>query len=288
MGFIYTSWALMGRLGLVSLGHGAFMGIGAYVTVMLWNLHGMPPLVGALVAIALSVIVALLIGYPCFRFKIVGHYFALVTLALAEVVRLVIVALREQTGGSLGLTPKPGLAQGEIASLWAFQFSDRRIWFYLALIAWLFALWVWRRVDQSMERDALQAIAEDEDAAASVGIHVTRTKLRITVLSAAMTTVGGVLYAQYQLYINPETVSGIGISLQMVFGVIAGGLFVLLGPTFGAVFLLALQESLRVLIGNQVHGLDLLIYGGLLVFFIIRMPRGILGTWLERRNIERH
>ena len=98
MGFIYTSWALMGRLGLVSLGHGAFMGIGAYVTVMLWNLHGMPPLVGALVAIALSVIVALLIGYPCFRFKIVGHYFALVTLALAEVVRLVIVALREQIG----------------------------------------------------------------------------------------------------------------------------------------------------------------------------------------------
>jgi len=224
----------------------------------------------------------LLIGYPCFRFKIVGHSFALVTLALAEVVRLVIVALREQTGGSLGLTPNPGLAQGEIGSLWAFQFSDRRIWFYLALIAWLFALWVWRRVDQSMERDALQAIAEDEDAAASVGIHVTRTKLRITLLSAAMTTFGGVLYAQYQLYVNPETVSGIGISLQMVFGVIAGGLFVLLGPTFGAVFLLALQESLRVLIGNQVHGLDLLIYGGLLVFFIIRMPRGILGTWLER------
>ena len=282
MGFIYTSWALMGRLGLVSLGHGAFMGIGAYVTVLLWNLYGLPPLAGALVAVSLSLIVALLIGYPCFRFKIVGHYFALVTLALAEVVRLVIVALREQTGGSLGLTPKPGLAQGEIGSLWAFQFSDRRIWFYLALIAWLFALWVWRRVDQSMERDALQAIAEDEDAAASVGIHVTRTKLRITLLSAAMTTFGGVLYAQYQLYVNPETVSGIGISLQMVFGVIAGGLFVLLGPTFGAVFLLALQESLRVLIGNQVHGLDLLIYGGLLVFFIIRMPRGILGTWLER------
>ncbi|MEY2621956.1 MAG: hypothetical protein RIT26_1776, partial [Pseudomonadota bacterium] len=260
LGFIYTSWALMGRLGLVSLGHGAFMGIGAYVTVLLWNAYGLPPVAGALVAIVLSVLLALLIGYPCFRFKIVGHYFALVTLALAEVVRLVIVAQREQTGGSLGLTPKSGLIDGEVASLWAFQFSDRRIWFYVALVAWLFALWVWRRVDQSMERDALQAIAEDEDAAASIGIHVTRTKLRITVLSAAMTTLGGVLYAQYQLYINPETVSGIGISLQMVFGVIAGGLFVILGPTFGAVFLLALQELLRVLIGNQVHGLDLLIY----------------------------
>lgn len=282
LGFIYTSWALMGRLGLVSLGHGAFMGIGAYVTVLLWNLYGLPPLVGALLAVSLSVVLALLIGYPCFRFKIVGHYFALVTLALAEVVRLVIVAQREQTGGSLGLTPKSGLVEGQIASLWALQFSDRRIWFYLALLAWLFALWVWHRVDQSMERDALQAIAEDEDAAASIGIHVTRTKLRITVLSAAMTTIGGVLYAQYQLYINPETVSGIGISLQMVFGVIAGGLFIMLGPTFGAVFLLALQEVLRVMIGNQVHGLDLLIYGALLVFFIIKMPQGILGTWLER------
>jgi branched-chain amino acid transport system permease protein len=284
LGFIYTSWALMGRLGLVSLGHGAFMGIGAYVTVLLWNFYGLPPLAGALIAVALSVLVALLIGYPCFRFKIVGHYFALVTLALAEVVRLVIVAQREQTGGSLGLTPKSGLVDGQVASLWAIQFSDRRIWFYLALAAWLFALWVWHRVDRSMERDALQAIAEDEDAAASIGIHVTRTKLRITVLSAAMTTLGGVLYAQYQLYINPETVSGIGVSLQMVFGVIAGGLFVMLGPTFGAVFLLALQETLRVLIGNQIHGLDLLIYGALLVFFIIRMPKGILGTWLERKS----
>ncbi len=89
---------------------------------------------------------------------------------------------------------------------------------------------------------------------------------------------------QYQAYVNPDTVSGIGISLQMVFGVIAGGMFVMLGPTFGAVFLLALQEVLRVLIGNQIHGLDLLIYGALLVFFIIRMPKGILGSWLERKT----
>ena len=109
LGFIYTSWALMGRLGLVSLGHGAFLGIGAYSVVLLWNQYGVPPLAGALVAFVLAVILALVIGYPCFRFKIVGHYFALVTLALAELVRLVIVATREVTGGSLGLTPKPGL-----------------------------------------------------------------------------------------------------------------------------------------------------------------------------------
>jgi branched-chain amino acid transport system permease protein len=101
-------------------------------------------------------------------------------------------------------------------------------------------------------------------------------------LSAAMTCVGGVLYAQYQLYVNPETVSGIGISLQMVFGAIAGGMFVMLGPTVGAVFLLALSETLRIAVGNTIHGLDLLIYGALLVLFIIYLPKGILGTLLAR------
>src|SRR4051812_21832469 len=108
-GYIYTSWSLMGRLGMVSFGHGAFMGIGAYSVVMLWNHFGLSPWIGALVAFAATAAVAVLIGYPCFRFKIVGHYFALVTLALSEVVRLIITALREQTGGSLGATPNSAL-----------------------------------------------------------------------------------------------------------------------------------------------------------------------------------
>lgn len=280
--FIYTSWSIMGRLGMVSFGHGAFLGVGAYTVVLMWNLWGVSPWVGAVVAVAIAVALALLIGYPCFRFRIVGHYFALVTLALSEVVRLVIVGLRDQTGGSLGITPKSALADGATVSLSALQFSSKLVWFYIMVACWLAALWVWRSVDRSMKRLALQAISEDEDAAASVGIDVSRTKLAVTVLSAAMTCVGGVLYAQYQLYINPETVSGIGISLQMVFGVIAGGMFVMLGPTVGAVFLLVLSESLRVLIGHEIHGVDITIYGLLLILFIIYMPKGILGTLLAR------
>ncbi|MBL8324426.1 MAG: branched-chain amino acid ABC transporter permease [Rubrivivax sp.] len=280
--YIYTSWSIMGRLGLVSFGHGAFLGIGAYTVVMLWNAAGVSPWLGAVVAVVLTLAVALLIGLPCFRFKIVGHYFALVTLALSEVTRLIIVGLRDHTGGSLGLTPKPALTDGATASLWALQFSDKAVWFYIVFIFWLGALFVWHRVDRGMNRLALQAISEEEDAAASIGIDVTRAKLTVTLISAAMTCLGGVLYAQYQLYVNPETVSGIGISLQMVFGVIAGGLFVMLGPTVGAVFLLVLSESLRVLIGNQVLGVDITIYGLLLVIFIIYMPKGILGTALQR------
>src|SRR6185369_13448417 len=124
-GYIYTSWSIMGRLGMVSFGHGAFMGIGAYAVVMLWNHFGVTPWLGALAGFAATALVAAIIGYPCFRFKIIGHYFALVTLALSEVTRLIIVALRDQTGGSLGATPNTALTEGATASLGALQFSSK-------------------------------------------------------------------------------------------------------------------------------------------------------------------
>jgi branched-chain amino acid transport system permease protein len=279
-GFIYTGWSVMGRLGLVSFGHGAFLGIGAYVVVMLWNSYGLSPWIGLPIALALTTVVAFLIGYPCFRFKIVGHYFALVTLALSEIARLLIVALRDHTGGSLGVTPKTALTESTF-SLVAVQFSNKLVWFYIVLAFWLAGLWVWKKVDGSMARLALEAISQEEDAAGSIGINVTRLKLAVTLISALMTCVGGALYAQYQAYVNPDSVSGIGISLQMVFGVIAGGMYVRLGPTVGAAFTLLLAESLRLMFGNSLHALDSTIYGLMLVLFIIFMPKGILGGALE-------
>ena len=117
-GFVYTGWAIMGRLGMVSLGHGAFLGIGAYVVVMGWNHYHLSPWLGLPLALGLSALIAVLIGYPCFRFRIVGHYFALVTLALAEVARLLIIALRDYTGGSLGVTPKTALAGSAWSRSW--------------------------------------------------------------------------------------------------------------------------------------------------------------------------
>jgi branched-chain amino acid transport system permease protein len=283
--FVYTGWALMGRLGMTSLGHGAFLAIGAYVAVIAWNQFGISPWLSLPIALALTALVAWLIGYPCFRLKIVGHYFALVTLALGEVARMIIVALRDQTGGSLGATPNTALADASW-SLGAMQFSSKVVWFYIILAIWLAGLWVWTRVDRSMARLALEAISQEEDASASIGINVTQLKLRITIISALMTCVGGVLYAQYQLYVNPETVSGIGVSLQMVFGAIAGGMFVRLGPTVGAVFTLLLAEVLRLALGHDIHGLDVTIYGLMLVLFIIFMPKGILGaiTQAQQRN----
>ena len=213
------------------------MGIGAYTVVMLWNHFGLSPWIGALVALVFTAMVAIVIGYPCFRFKIVGHYFALVTLALSEVARLVIVALRDQTGGSLGATPNSALHGEEPMSVRCVAVRvEGGVARIVVFVVWLGGLVIGGWVDRSMARLALQAISEEEEAAASIGIHVTRAKLRITLISALMTCIGGILYAQYQLYVNPDAVSGIAISLQMVFGVIAGGMFVMLGPTVGAAF----------------------------------------------------
>ena len=274
--FIGGAWSLMGRFGLVSLGHGAFLGLGAYTTTLLWNFYGLTPWLGTLAAVALTVAVAALVAYPCSRFRILGHYFALVTLAVGEVVRLLIIAERDWTGGSLGLTLKQVV--GADTSLIAIQFADKRVFYYGVLVLWLAGLWVWARLDRSMARAAMEAIGEDETAAASVGIHVTRFKLGVTVLSAALTAIGGVAYAQYISYVNPDTRSGIGVSLRIVFAVVLGGMYSLLGPTVGTALTIALSEYLRVVFGVKFIGMAETIYGLLLVLFIIFLPSGIYGS----------
>jgi branched-chain amino acid transport system permease protein len=273
--FIGQAWSLMGRFGLVSLGHGAFLGVGAYTSTLLWNFYGLTPWVGSLVAVGAAGALALVVAYPCSRFGILGHYFALVTLAVGEVVRLLIIAERDWTGGSLGLTVKPA---GADASLAALQYADKRVFYYASLAVWLGGLWVWARLDRSMARAAMEAIGEDETAAASVGVHVTRFKVGITALSAALTALGGVLYAQYITYVNPETLAGIGVSLRIVFAVVLGGMYSLLGPTVGTALTIALSEYLRVVFGVKLIGMAETIYGLLLVLFIIFLPSGIYGS----------
>ena len=281
--FAYTSWSMMGRFGLTSLGHGGFMGVGAYVTALLWNHLGLSPWLGIPLAMLAAAALALLIGYPCFRFRITGHYFALVTLALSGIVLQVITATRDWTGGSLGYTPE--VTKG--SHLVALQFTDKTTWYLIALGVWGVGLLIWRWVDRGMDRYALEAIAEDEDAAAAAGVNVTYEKLKITIISALMTSFAGALYCQYQMFISPDTVSGIGVSLQMVFAAVVGGVYVALGPTAGAIITILLAETLRISFGTKAVGWDNLIYGVLLVLFIIFLPKGILGSLLERGAFKR-
>jgi branched-chain amino acid transport system permease protein len=281
--FAYTAWSIMGRFGLVSLGHGGFMGVGAYVTALLWNHLGVSPWIGIPVSMVAAGILALIVAYPCFRFRITGHYFVLVTLALSGIVLQVITATRDYTGGSLGYTPNRA-PSGK--GLMALQFDDKITWYLIALGVWVLGLLIWRWVDRSMSRYAMEAISEDEDAAAAAGVNVTAEKLKITLISALMTALAGALYCQYQMFISPDTVSGIAVSLQMVFAVIVGGLYVSLGPTVGAIITIMLAEVLRIGFGTKAVGWDNLVYGVLLVVFIIFLPKGILGSVLDRLKTQ--
>jgi branched-chain amino acid transport system permease protein len=263
----------MGRFGFVSFGHGAFIGVGAYVPALLWTYYGLTPWLGIPLGVALSALLALVIGYPCFRLKVVGHYFALVTLALSQVVLLSLVAARDVTGGSLGLTLN---AVGH--SWYALQFPEKIYFYGISLVLWVIGLYAWQRIDHGISREALEAISEDEDAAAAVGINVLREKLRVTIISAALTALGGAFYGQYIMYLNPDTVSGIAVSLQIVFAAIAGGVYSMLGPTVGSLLTLSLTEGLRVWFGTNFIGAANTIYGVLLVLCIIFMPQGIVGT----------
>jgi len=280
--FIYTAWSLMGRFGFVSFGHGAFMGIGAYVPALLWSYWNVTPWLGIPLSVLASALLAVVVGYPCFRRRVVGHYFALVTLALSQVVLLSLVAARDITGGSLGFTQKT------VGHSWyALQFPEKGYFYIIAVLLWLFGLLIWRWIDRGIGREALEAISEDEDAAAAIGIDVMREKMRVTVVSAALTALGGAIYGQYVMYLNPDTVSGIAVSLQIVFAVIAGGVYSLFGPSVGALLTLSLTEGLRVWFGTDFIGAANTIYGILLVLFIIFMPQGVVGA-LQRATLRRH
>ncbi len=281
-GMVYTAWALMGRFGMMSLGHGAFLGIGAYVPALLWNYYGVTPWIGILFGMGLTVLVAVAIGFPCFRLRVVGHYFALVTLALSEVTARGIVAARDITGGSLGLTPNP--ASGPL--FLALQFPDKRQFFLVALVSWLIGLWVWHKVNGAMLRLSL-TLSVEQDAAAAVGINVTAEKLKVLTVSAALTSLGGSLLAQYLMYLNPDTLSGVMVSLQMLYAAVVGGMYTALGPTVGAALTIILTEFLRILFGTRFIGAANTIYGTLLIVFTIFMPVGIWGfverVWARRQ-----
>ena len=279
--FIYTAWALMGRFGFVSFGHGAFLGLGAYVPALLWNYWDVTPWLGIPLSVVAAVLLAVVVGYPCFRRRVVGHYFALVTLALSQVVLLSLIAARDVTGGSLGFTQK---AVGH--SWYALQFPEKGYFYLIALLLWLSGLLIWQRIDRGIGREALEAISDDEDAAAAVGIDVMREKMRVTIISAALTAIGGAIYGQYVMYLNPDTVSGIAVSLQIVFAAIAGGVYSLFGPSVGALLTLLLTEGLRVWFGTNFIGAANTIYGILLILCIIFMPQGIVGA-LQRMRLPR-
>jgi len=254
------AWNLVGGYaGQLSLGHAAFFGAGAY-GLALFTRAGMPVWAAMLLLVLLSMAFALLIGGVSFRLR--GPYFALATIAFAEVLHAAAKNLPSVTGGDVGV-PVPAL----------FHEHVHRSFYYCAVLLAAAALAATVFIARSRFGYYLMAIREDQDTALSVGVHAARTKLKALVVSAAFTALGGALYGSLFLFIVPDQVLSIDISNEIAIVAMLGGAGTLVGPLVGAVVLETASELFKSVF-QEAH---LLIYGILLIVVVLFLPEGIVG-----------
>ena len=262
------AWNLVGGYaGQLSLGHAAYFGVGAYSLALLSRV-GIPPWIALLLGVVLAVFSATIIGSVSFRLR--GPYFALCTIAFAEVLRLIAKNLPDVTGGDVGTQVPLLFTQSSIKA------------FYLAgvlLTAIALALTAW--IERSKFGYYLMAIREDEDTAMSVGINTARYKLWVLLISAAITAIGGALYASLFLFIVPDQVISMEISIEIAIVAMLGGAGTLFGPVIGSIVLETASEIFK----NVFKEAHLLIYGVLVVLVVLFLPEGIVGTVTNKLRI---
>ena len=268
---ISTAWIIIsGFANQLSFGHSAFFGLGAYVSTLLFLNFHLSPWIGMFVGGFLAVGLSLVVGFSCFKTGVKGFYFILVTMALAEALTLLFTGLREITGGSLGVfIPYLGESPAN------FQFASKINFYWVILIFWVLTIYLAWRIQNSKFGYYLLAIREDEEAAKALGINVNRYKILAFLISAFITALAGTFYAQYFLYIDPGGVLGLPLSYKIALMATIGGRLSFLGPTLGSAILVPISEFLRIQLGGTYAGLDLLIYGALIIVVIRFMPMGI-------------
>jgi branched-chain amino acid transport system permease protein len=276
-GYLGAAWNILGGYaGQFSFGHAAYFGIGAYTSTLLFLRLGLSPWLGMLVGGALAAAFGLAAGYLSFRYGLRGPYFALVTLAFAEMLRVVAVNTKA-VGSSLGL-----VIPSREAAPWHFVFGSKLSYYYVILAMALAALWVTWRIERSKLGYALQAIRENEEAAEAAGVDALGMKLRAMAISSFMTALGGTFYAQYFAYIDPAITLGPSVSIQGLLQAIVGGAGTVLGPVLGAFVLTPVSELARALMRGRA-GVDVMLYGAILILVISFLPHGLMG-WLRGRR----
>ena len=290
------SWNILGGYtGQYSVGHAAYFGVGAYATMMLMQFRQIPPWYGVWGGLAAVVVVALVIGSICFRLR--GPYFVLASIAVAEILRLTAMNLKELTNGAEGILATE-LPPFTIGGTVVTDFLTKVPFYYIGLVMALLTIVVTWGVQRSKLGYCFQAIREDQDAAHSLGISLTLYKNVALIISALLTSLAGSFYAIYIGFIDPPTVLALDISVQIVLICIVGGIGTIFGPVVGAMVLVPLSEALRSnLIARAIFATGLvseesgvgnflkenlahahaLIYGILVVVVILFMPDGVLG-----------
>ncbi len=291
MAALSSAWNILGGYaGQYSFGHAAYFGAGAYTTMILITLFNLNPLLCMAGGIVVACMIALITGGIVFRLR--GHYFALASIAVAEIVRLSVLNF-EFTGGAQGILLSD-------LSLWGLDLNSKNPFYYGMLLVLVVTLAITAHLRKSKTGFYLQAIREDQDAAASLGINLSFYKNRALLISAALTSVLGSLYGLYIRFIDTSAVLDLRLSIEIILTAIIGGVGTLWGPVVGALLLVPLAEVLRSnLLGDalvkaglvsETSGMGLflkenlahahvLVYGIITVLCILYLPKGILGLF---------
>lgn len=267
--YLALSWNVLGGIaGQLSLGHAAYFGIGAYTSSWLFVNLGLSPWLGMWGGAALAMVAAVVVGLSCLHLR--GAYFALATIATSMVLKTLVENADQLLGGPRGM---------EVTLLrdapWQFQHTRKEFYYGVALLFTAAALWVNHRILRSRFGYYLAAVRNDQDAALALGVPTTRYKLWAAMISAGMTALGGTFYAQFVLFISPDKVFGANLSVVMAVVCIIGGRGTLWGPVLGAALLLPGEELARSFTGGLV-GVDMMLYGLLLMLVVRHEPRGLM------------
>jgi len=274
--YIGQSWNILGGYaGQFSFGGVMFFGTGAYTSSILLITFGIPPIFGIFVAVLMGAFLGFLVGYLSFRSGLRGSYFALITLAFAELLRVLANSV-EFTGGGVGLflTYAPGLKNLQFVSPTGFYYFS----LFLLVISLAIALWL----ERSRFGAQLVAIRENEEAAEALGIDTLKCKLYAIMIMGGMGGAAGTFYAQKYLYIDPPISYSIALSVEMLLVSIVGGLGTVFGPLIGSIVLHVVNEVARHFIDTP--GLSLIVYGVILIFIISYLPNGLVGLFRKTRG----
>nr|WP_232338287.1 branched-chain amino acid ABC transporter permease [Bordetella flabilis] len=267
-GALGAAWNLVGGfLGRVSFGHGVFVGVGAYTTILLLQHLKLTPLIGIPVGALVSALLAYIVGGPTLRLS--GHYFAMATIALLQIGLLLMVNW-DWAGGAVGLEAPIGEAP------WMLLFRSKVPYYWIAVVLALLTFLLTYFLVHSRTGFYWRAINGDEAAARSLGVPADRYKMLAFVLSAGITGAWGGFFAMYVGFIDPESMFSLTMSVQVVLVAILGGVGTLVGPWIGAALLLPLSEGTRVLWGSSGLGLDLLVFGLAILLVTMFLPGGLI------------
>ncbi len=277
------AWNIIGGYcGQVSFGHSVFFGIGAYGAGMAVVTYGGTPWLGIIIGMITAAAVAVAISYPCF--KLSGHYFAIATFAIVEIFNRAFLVW-DWIGGALGLD-YPIIEEGFKNLMWH---TSKTSYYYCALAIFVIIFGVVRWIEAHRFGYYMRAVREGQETAESLGVNSTAVKLTAMALSAAMAALCGAFFVQYNLRVDPPMVMSLDTSMKFVLVTILGGSGTLVGPLLGAVVLIPLQEYTRAFWGGLGGGVDLMIFGLLIILMVVKQPAGIIGifNYIHKRFSKR-